>query len=215
MAEESPVQKQQEFNEQVAAYREYAENQLVVDQLKTHQELAKPYFTFSNWLLLISGGVLTSAIAQASKLTELFGQGALIFVVVLAILSVICGFFAKSSETKLVGMIAVQSAMFEALEQFANRHAHKVTELRARAEREKVLFNERSAEPNIKKATEPMIYPDTWWVRFTYGSVSGERHSECQIILREIAMQAFSSKLQLFFLLLAVGFAAVFAVGKL
>jgi hypothetical protein len=203
---------QVEFNEQVAAYKQFAESQLVYEQLKVHLELAKPYFAMSNWLLVIDAGALTSAIAKLSELKELLGKGPLVVVLILLVISALCGLLAKRSEVKAVGIIAITTAMFESLERFDSRHNNKLGELEQHAQRAGIIFNRDHANPDPDVISRPMTYPSTWWVRWTYGSVSGDSYSDCPVVLRAFSVQAFSAQLQLLLLLVAIGFAAIFAV---
>jgi hypothetical protein len=205
---------QMEFNDQVAAYKQMAESQLVYEQLKVHLELAKPYFAMSNWLLVIDAGALTSAIAKISELKELLEKGPLVVVLTLLALSALCGLFAKQSEVKAVGIIAITTAMFESLERFNSRHNTKLGELEQHAQRTGVTFNRDRANPDPNVISKPMTYPSTWWSRWTYGTVSGDSYSDCPVVLRAFSVQAFSAQLQLLLLVLAIGFAAIFSVAN-
>jgi hypothetical protein len=203
-----------EFDSQVAAYKQFAESQLIYDQLKVHLELARPYFLMSNWLMVIDAGVLTSAIAQINELNKLLGKGPLIIVLILIIISAMMGLFAKQSEVRAVGMVAIEIAMFRSLEQFELRHMRKVSDFQQTAQKLEVVFNEGRANPSLDIISKPIVYPNKRWVRWTYGTASGDTYSDCPIILHALAVQAFSTKIQLLLLVIAIGLTAIFAVAN-
>lgn len=201
-------QAEEDFKQQHAAATDLLRVEMTVAMLKIHHAYAKPSFTLSRWLLVVTGAVVAALFANSKDASEMLGQTPFFSVVVLLILAGLVGLLAVylelAVEARVAGLTSIPeygsavAAMLREHKSNLRRHAHQ---LGLREVPELSL-------PGIDEIARPFERPKTRLSRLVYGTLdSTDVASGARSIVRTYYQQAIASRIQL----LLVG--SVFMVG--